>query len=140
MMEGVEDIPEAVLNAGLDWNWETFPQYLDALDSRPRAVDIAALVPHAPLRIYAMGERAFDSRNEPTPEELARITRLVREGLEAGAAGVATLRTQIHRTSAGDLMPTYCAGDAELRAITEGMRLAGPGHVRSGRRLRHGPT
>jgi N-acyl-D-aspartate/D-glutamate deacylase len=126
-MEGVEDIPVAVLEAGLDWGWETFSDYLAALDSHRRVLDIAALIPHTPLRIYAMGDRAFDGRNQPTPDELASLTRIVREALDAGAVGVATLRTQIHRTSDGDLMPTYCAGDAELAAIVEGMRLADRG-------------
>jgi N-acyl-D-aspartate/D-glutamate deacylase len=127
-MEGVEDIPVSVLDAGLDWQWQTFTDFLDALDARRRVMDIAALLPHTPLRLYAMGERAFEGRNEPTADELATITRLVREALEAGAVGVATLRTQIHRTSDGDLMPTYCAGDAELGAIVEGMRQADRGY------------
>jgi N-acyl-D-aspartate/D-glutamate deacylase len=127
LMEGVEDIPAAVLDAGLSWRWETFPQYLDVLDALPRALDVAALVPHAPLRVYAMGERAFDGRNQPTVDELAHMSRLVQEAIEAGAVGVATLRTQIHRTSQGELMPTYCAGDAELGALAAGMLAAGRG-------------
>jgi N-acyl-D-aspartate/D-glutamate deacylase len=127
LMEGVEDIPGSVLDAGLPWDWETFPEFLDALDRHPRVMDVAALLPHAPLRVFAMGERGLDPTNVPDADELRTLEHLVHEALQVGAGGVATLRTQVHRTSDGDLMPIYCAGDAELRAITAGMRRAGRG-------------
>jgi N-acyl-D-amino-acid deacylase len=127
LMEGVEDVPKAVLDAVLPWSWVSFRDYLDVLDATPRSIDVAALVPHAPLRLFAMGERGADPHRAPDADELETLARLVHEALDAGAVGVATLRTRIHRTSGGDLMPTYCAGDDELAALTDGMRRAGKG-------------
>jgi N-acyl-D-amino-acid deacylase len=127
LMQGVEDIPAEVLNAGLPWTWETFPQYLDALDSLPRAIDIAAQVPHAPLRVYAMGERGLDGDEEPDADELEHIGQMVADGLRAGAVGVSTLRTRMHRSADGRLIPTHRASDAELMALAGGMAEAGRG-------------
>lgn len=92
MMEGVEDIPGAVMAEGLDWSWETFPQFLDALDSRKRDIDVVALLPHSPLRVYAMGERG--ARREPATEaDLARMAEIAAEAARAGAIGISTSRT-----------------------------------------------
>ncbi|MDD3799928.1 MAG: amidohydrolase family protein [Novosphingobium sp.] len=126
VMEGVEDIPGVVMAEGLPWDWETFPQYLDALESRPRDIDVAALLPHSPLRVYAMGERG--AKREPaTPEDLERMRGLAREALDAGAIGFATSRLLIHRTKAGENIPSYAADDAELKAIASAMRDTGKG-------------
>ena len=126
MMEGVEDIPGAVMAEGLDWSWETFPQYLDALDSRKRDIDVVALLPHSPLRVYAMGERG--ARREPATEaDLARMTELAAEAARAGAIGISTSRTQIHRTVGGELIPSYEADYAELEHILRAMNEAGAG-------------
>ncbi|MFZ4601504.1 MAG: N-acyl-D-amino-acid deacylase family protein [Caulobacterales bacterium] len=117
LMEGVEDIPGAALAEGLPWDWESFPEYLDALDRRARDIDIAAQVPHGPLRVYAMGQRGID--REPASEaEIARMRQMLGEALDAGAIGLATSRTIAHRTSTGDLTPMYGALRAELAELT----------------------
>ena len=100
VMEGVEDIPEAVMAKGLPWNWESFPEFLDALDARHWDIDIAAYVPHSPVRVYAMGQRGLD-REPATAEDISRMTQLVTEALEAGAMGFATSRTMVHRRGDG---------------------------------------
>ncbi|MFM2370430.1 MAG: hypothetical protein RIS85_152 [Pseudomonadota bacterium] len=120
LMEGVEDIPGAVMAEGLPWNWETFPDYLDALEARPRDINIACLLPHSPLRVYAMGDRAI-RREVATPADLDLMRRLAREALDAGAIGFATSRLNIHRTKAGDLIPTYGAETQELCAIASAL-------------------
>lgn len=126
VMEGVEDIPGVVMAEGLDWRWETFPQYLDALDAGRRDIDVAAYLPHSPLRVYAMGERG--ARREPAnDEDLARMRALAREAVEAGALGFATSRLNIHRTADGDQIPSFDADVAELKAICAGMSDAGAG-------------
>ncbi len=128
VMEGVEDIPGAVMSEGLSWDWETFPQYLDALDARPRDIDTAAYLPHSPLRVYAMGERGAN-REPATPEDLARMRELAREAVEAGALGFATSRLHIHRTAEGEAIPSFSSSEAELQAITSGMKQAGKGVI-----------
>jgi N-acyl-D-aspartate/D-glutamate deacylase len=125
LMEGVEDIPGAVMAEGLDWSWETFPQYLDAIARRPRDADFAAFVPHGPVRVYAMGERAI-AREAATEDDIALMRRLVEDGLRAGAVGFSTSRTLAHRTAAGDFTPTYRAAHAELRGVGTALK-ASPG-------------
>src|SRR3954452_3187498 len=90
LMEGVEDIPGTALHEGMDWQWESFPEYLDALDATHRVLDIAAQVPHAALRAYVLGERAHD---DATTDEITEMARLTQEALEAGAVGFSTSRT-----------------------------------------------
>src|SRR5687767_13672816 len=98
LMEGVEDIPGAALHEGIDWSWESFPEYLDALDAMPRALDVAAQVPHAALRAYVLGERAHEAADA---DEIAEMARLTTEALQAGAAGFTTSRTFLHRSKHG---------------------------------------
>lgn len=126
LMEGVEDIPGAVMAEGLSWNWQTFPEYMDALDASPRDIDVACLLPHSPLRVWVMGERALQ-REAATEADLAAMRKVMTEALEAGAAGFATSRLNFHRTKAGELIPTYGADLAELKAITGAMKDAGTG-------------
>ena len=122
VMEGVEDIPGVVMAEGLPWTWETFPEYLDALASRPRDIDVAAYLPHSPLRVYVMGERG--AAREPASEaDLARMRELAREAIDAGAIGIASSRLVMHRTKAGEQIPSYAASDAELRAIAGAWRM-----------------
>ncbi|MER6562035.1 amidohydrolase family protein [Streptomyces sp. NPDC001027] len=126
VMAGVEDIPDVVMVEGLPWDWETFPQYLDAVDSRPRDIDVAPLLPHSPLRVYVMGQRGAD-REAATPEDLARMRELAREAVEAGALGFASSHTGFHRTESGAQIPSYQAGREELQAIGAGVADAGGG-------------
>src|SRR5437588_10494475 len=111
MMEGVEDIPGTALHEGITWEWETFPEYLDALDRRHYAMDIAAFLPHAPLRVYVMGQRGADNENA-TPEDIAEMARHVREAIAAGAVGFSTSRSLNHKSLDGELVPgTFAAAD-----------------------------
>jgi N-acyl-D-amino-acid deacylase len=126
VMAGVEDIPGVVMVDGLPWNWETFPQYLDALDERQRDIDVAAYLPHSPLRVYVMGRRGAD-REPATPDDLAKMRALAAEAIEVGAVGFASSRLVIHRTEGGDQIPTYDVGQDELAAIAAGVADAGGG-------------
>ena len=114
-MEGVEDIPGTALAEGIDFRWESFPEYLDALDERRFMLDVGTQVPHAAVRAYVMGERSMDA--EPTDEDLTQIAAIVREGIEAGALGVSTSRILAHRTSAGEEVPGTFAGEHELETM-----------------------
>ena len=126
LMEGVEDIPGTALHEGLKWDWESFPDYLDALDRRKHDMDICAQLPHAPLRIYVMGERAM--RLEPaTEKDRAEMRRLTAEAVRAGALGVSTSRSFNHITSKGDPTPTLKAEEAELTEMALGLKDAGRG-------------
>lgn len=127
LMEGVEDIPAAVLEEGLGWEWESFPQYLDALSSVPHAVDVAAQVPHAPLRVFAMGERGIDHAEQPTADEIALMGRLAAEAIESGAVGFSTSRSKNHRASDGRITPSYSASEAELLGIADAIGRTGKG-------------
>ena len=116
LMEGVEDIPGAALHEGIRWNWESFPQYMDALAATPRSLDYLVQVPHDPLRMYVMGERAV-AQQPATPEDIADMRALLREALKAGAAGFSTGRSDNHRTSDGHETPASEASAAELTGI-----------------------
>lgn len=126
LMEGVEDIPEVVLNEGLPWNWHSFPDFLDVVAARSYDVDVAGQVPHAALRVYVMGQRGAD-REPATEQDRRRMAELTVEGLRAGALGFSTSRTLNHRSADGRHIPTLRAEEAELTAIAHGMRQAGSG-------------
>jgi N-acyl-D-aspartate/D-glutamate deacylase len=127
MMEGVEDIPGTALAEGLRWDWQSFPEYLDSLGRQARTLDVGTHVPHAALRAFVMGERGADPAAIPSPDELGRMTRLVAEGLDAGAIGVSTSRTELHRTVTGHNLGTLRAGEAELTALASALRQSGRG-------------
>jgi N-acyl-D-amino-acid deacylase len=120
LMEGVEEIPGSAMDEGLPWNWESFPEYLDALDERKRDIDIAALFPHAPLRVYVMGERAVN-REDATADDITKMQALIKEGIAAGAVGFSTSRTRAHRSNNGDFIPTYEANTQELKQLGESL-------------------
>ncbi len=126
LMEGVEDIPGAALSEGLPWDWESFPEYLDALDRRTFAADVAALIAHGPLRVYVMGQRGAD--NEPaSSDDIAAMASLVHEAIEAGAMGFSTSRTIGHRAMSGEPVPGTFAAEDELFAIGRALKRAGRG-------------
>jgi N-acyl-D-amino-acid deacylase len=121
VLEDVEDIPVDVLNAGIEWNWESFPEYLDTLDKQPRAIDVATQIAHIPLRCYVMGERGL--RNEPASEQdIEQMHDLVKEALEAGALGFTTSRTELHVTGDGQVVPGTVAKVDELAGIARALK------------------
>lgn len=117
LLEGVEDIPGTALAEGLPWDWESFPDYLDALARRSYVLDVGTQVAHAPLRAYVMGERGADHEEAPTVDELTTMARLTREAIDAGALGFTTSRTYIHRTKAGKFLGTRFSSADELHAL-----------------------
>ncbi len=127
LMEGVEDIPGTVLAEGIDWSWETFPEYLDALERKPHSMDIGAQLPHAALRFFAMGERGADHKERPHPAELVQMQTLAEAALRAGALGITTSRTIKHRARDGRFTPSLSAAEPELFAIANALKRAGRG-------------
>jgi len=128
LMEGVEDIPGAALADGIDWRWETFPEYLDALTTMPRVMDIATQVPHGSVRAYVMGERG--ARNEePTPADLEAMAAIVTEAVEHGALGFSSSRTMLHRALDGEPVPGTFAGADEITALGKAVADGGGGVV-----------
>jgi N-acyl-D-aspartate/D-glutamate deacylase len=126
-MEGVEDIPGTALHEGLRWDWESFPEYLDALERQPRTIDVGTHVPHAALRAFVMGDRGADLDQHPDEGQLKSMAALLAEGLEAGALGVTTSRTDRHRTSTGENLGTLRAREPELMALASTLRASGRG-------------
>ncbi|MEC7522868.1 MAG: amidohydrolase family protein [Myxococcota bacterium] len=118
LMEGVEDIPGSALSEGITWGWETFPEYMDALDRMPHAIDFLCHVPHDALRVYVMGDRAV-ADEAATPEDIAAMRALLRRALEAGAVGFSTGRSDNHRSAKGDWTPASEAAAEELAGIAE---------------------
>ena len=126
LMEGVEDIPGTALAEGITWGWETFPEYLDVLERTPRAIDVGTQVPHGAVRAYVMGDRG--ARNEPaTPEDIAAMAAIVKEGIAAGALGFSTSRTIMHRAVDGEPVPGTFAAEDELFGIGRALGELGAG-------------
>jgi N-acyl-D-aspartate/D-glutamate deacylase len=128
VMTGVEDIPGVVMVDGLPWDWETFPEFMDALSARQRDIDVAAYLPHSPLRVYVMGQRGAN-REPATPEDLARMRALAKEAIETGAIGFASSRFAFHKTGSGEPIPTYGAAQDEIAAIAAGVADGGGGLI-----------
>jgi len=126
LMEGVEDIPEVVMTAGVPFNWETFPEYLDAIEERHADVDFAAQLPHSPLRVYVMGQRGADLE-APTDAELAEMTRITAQAVGQGAIGVSTSLNMVHRFRDGRSAPSTRTAAREVLALAQGLREAGSG-------------
>ncbi len=126
LMEAVEEIPGIALAEGLKWNWESFPQFLDALEEMPRTIDIAAQIPHHPLRVYVMGERAINLE-AATADDIAEMRRLTLEGMQAGAFGFTTSRTNSHKTLTGGMVPSRFSQVDELMGIGSALGEVGYG-------------
>jgi N-acyl-D-aspartate/D-glutamate deacylase len=128
LMEGVEDIPGAALHEGLKWNWESFGEYLNAVESTRHDIDIAAQLPHGALRVYVMGERGanLDPANDG---DIAQMRRIAADAMRAGALGFSTSRTMNHKTVKGDPTPSLRATEAELTGIALGLKDAGSGVI-----------
>lgn len=126
LMEGVEDIPGTALHEGLSWDWQSFPDYLDELDRRPRDIDLGAQVPHGALRLHVMGERGA-TQQPATPDDIAEMARLAADAVRAGALGFTTTRTVNHRTSLGEPTPTLQAEADELIGIAKAIGELGTG-------------
>ena len=126
VMAGVEDIPGVVMTDGLPWNWETFPEYLNALEAGRRDIDVAAYLPHSPLRVYVMGQRGAD-REPATADDLAKMRALAKEAIEIGALGFASSRLTIHKTESGLPIPSYDAAREEIEEIAKGVVDGGGG-------------
>ena len=126
VMAGVEDIPGVVMTDGLPWTWETFPEYLNALETGKRDIDVAAYLPHSPLRVYVMGQRGAD-REPANAEDLAKMRALAKEAIEAGALGFASSRLTIHKTESGSPIPSYDAAREEIEEIARGVVDGGGG-------------
>ena len=126
LMEGVEDIPGSALAEGMEWGWESFPEYLDFLDELPKAIDIGTQVPHGAVRAYVMGDRG--ARNEDAnPEDIQEMAAIVKEGIEAGALGFSTSRTLAHRAIDGEPVPGTFAAEDELFGIGGALKEVGTG-------------
>jgi N-acyl-D-aspartate/D-glutamate deacylase len=125
-MEAVEDIPGTALHEGLKWDWESFPEFLDALDRLPRTIDVAAQVPHHPLRVYVMGDRGVN-REAANQADIAQMRQLVEDAIRAGAFGFTTSRTYSHKTTTGELVPGHKAEEAELLGIGRALGAVGRG-------------
>ena len=127
LMEGVEDIPGTALAEGINWEWESFPEYLDAIEKTPHAIDVGAQVPHGALRAYVMGARGADHTAVPTVEEISEMGRLAREAIAAGALGFTSSRTRNHRTKDGEPTPSLTAGPDEMLGIAAALGEGGRG-------------
>lgn len=128
LMEGVEDIPSPVMHEGLNWDWETFPEYLDALDKNKRDIDICALIPHAALRVFVMGQRAIN-HEKASEEDMLKMRKISSDAIKSGAFGFSTSRTISHKSCNGEYTPTLRAHESELMAIAEGLKDANGGFM-----------
>lgn len=127
LMEGVEDIPGSAMTDGIDWQWESFPEYLDSVGRRSYVMDIGTQIAHGPLRAYVMGQRGAD--NLPAnADDRSRMADLVEEALRAGALGFSTSRTPLHKSKSGELVPGTMVDAAELFEIADAMTRAGHGN------------
>ncbi len=126
VMEGVEDIPEVVMTEGLTWDWETYPEYMNAIEKRPHDIDFASQIPHSAVRVYVMGQRGAD-REPANADDLVKMQAVVREAIGVGALGFATSRLVIHKTGQGNPIPTWQSAETELEAMAMALKDTGKG-------------
>ena len=127
LMEGVEDIPGSALHEGINWDWETFPEFLDAIDKKEFVMDVGFMIGHGPLRSYVMGYERCQNQVDASEEEISKMSELVTEAIEAGALGFSTSRTVLHRDIYGKYVPGTEASSEEMRALAFGVDKAGEG-------------
>ena len=127
LMEGVEDIPGSALHEGIDWDWETFPEFLDAIDKKEFVMDVGFMMGHGPLRSYVMGYERCQNQVDASEEEISKMSGLVTEAIEAGALGFSTSRTVLNRDIYGKYVPGTEASSEEMRALAFGVDKAGEG-------------
>ena len=127
LMEGVEDIPGSALNEGIDWDWETFPEFLDAIDKKEFVMDLGFMIAHGPVRSYVMGYERCQNQVDASEEEIGKMSKLVTEAIDAGALGFSTSRTILHRDIYGKYVPGTEASSEEMRALAFAIDKAGEG-------------
>ena len=127
LMEGVEDIPGTALHEGIDWDWESFPEFLDAIEKKEFVIDVGAMVGHGPIRSYVMGYDRCQGKDDASKEEIAAMAKLTKEAIQAGALGFSSSRTYLHTDVHGKYVPGTEAGQSEMRAISQAIGEAGEG-------------
>ena len=127
LMEGVEDIPGTALHDGIDFDWESFPEFLDAIDKKEFVVDVGAMIGHGPVRSYVMGYDRCQGKDDASEEEIKEMAKLTKEAIEAGALGFSSSRTYLHTDVHGKYVPGTEAGQAEMRAISQAIAASGEG-------------
>ena len=127
LMEGVEDIPGSALHEGIEWEWETFPEFLDAIEKKEFVMDLGFMIGHGPLRSYVMGYERCQNQVDASEEEIAKMSEIVTEAIDAGALGFSTSRTILHRDIYGKYVPGTEASSEEMRALAFGVDKAGEG-------------
>ena len=127
LMEGVEDIPGAALHEGIEWDWETFPEFLDAINKKEFVMDLGFMIGHGPLRSYVMGHKRCQNQVDASDKEINKMSELVTEAINAGALGFSTSRTILHRDIYGKYVPGTEASSEEMKALAFGIDKAGEG-------------
>ena len=127
LMEGVEDIPGTALHEGVDWNWETFPEFLDAIEKKDFVMDLGFMIGHGPLRSYVMGYERCQSQVDASQKEISEMSELVTEAIESGALGFSTSRTILHRDVHGVYVPGTEASSEEMKSLAFAIDKAGEG-------------
>ena len=127
LMEGVEDIPGSALHEGIEWDWETFPEFLDAIEKKEFVMDLGFMIGHGPLRSYVMGYERCQNQVDASEAEIGKMSKLVTEAIDSGALGFSTSRTILHRDIYGKYVPGTEASSEEMRALAFGVDKAGEG-------------
>jgi len=127
LMEGVEDIPGSALHEGIEWDWETFPEFLDAIEKKEFVMDLGFMIGHGPLRSYVMGYERCQNQVDASEAEIGKMSELVTEAIDSGALGFSSSRTILHRDIYGKYVPGTEASSEEMKALAFGVDKAGEG-------------